>query len=169
MNTRLHRADLLTGDGFGAAAAPLSIAAVGAGMVYLNLLDPAAPRIVGSSASLSALALLAWNAVVMTVGVAAYARCTGVRFGSVSSIAVNMLAVIAMTLGVSLTIAHLFDDGAGTVYAYIAGVGVYWALFAHRFDVASEEMAQACLLTTGLRWASYLVFFVAQGRGVHCC
>lgn len=91
------------------------------------------------------------------------------QFGAVASVALKMLAVIAMTLAVSLTIAHAFDDGAGTVYAYVAGVGVYWALFGHSFDVASEEMAQACLLTTGLRWASYGVFFVAQGRVAHWC
>ncbi len=104
--------------------------------------------------------VLVWNVCVMLAGLWIIALWTHDGFGSLPVVVLKLLAIAAGALGVGSVIMRLVPGFNGVWMGWSVCVAIYWSLFAWLFELNPQETAQCVMLTTALRWMSYVLFIV---------
>jgi hypothetical protein len=104
--------------------------------------------------------VLTWNIVVMLAGVYLVARWIGSAFGHLSTALVRLAAVAIFPMGVAAIINFATNSITSTLLGWLASIAAYWVLFWWLFELDTQETLIAVGVTTVLRWASYLLYWI---------
>ena len=163
-HVRPDRYDVLESSPVRHLYAPLALTLLGAGALFATFVLERSLRLGPAPAARLTGYIVAWNLAVMFLGACLVARLIGSGFGHVSTALVRLAAVATAPLGVA-ALFNLFGEGLiAAGFGWLASIATYWLLFAWLFELDPQEALIAVGVTTVLRWASYLLYWIALHR-----
>jgi hypothetical protein len=106
--------------------------------------------------------MLAWNLAVLLIGAVIIAKLTGISFGPLPTATIKLAAIAVAPHAVTMLIEMaLGGDWIGITLGWLAGIPFALWLFVYLFELDFSEAFICVGITTVLRWASYLLYWLS--------